>query len=77
MAKIWEERRPGFHLYFDSIERTKLYGDVRAVSIDYEGPVDYKGQVYDPMPQGTQVGTFPTLAEAKAAVEQEAIVRSM
>lgn len=77
MAKIWEERRPGYHSYFKQGERATIYGDVRAINIDFEAPVVYRGQVYDPMPGGTVVGTFPTLDEAKAAVEQECIVRSM
>lgn len=77
MAKTWEERRPGYHSYFEVGNRVQIYGDVRAVNIINDGPVSYQGQVYDPMPQGTKVGTFDTLDEAKAAVEQECIIRSM
>lgn len=77
MAKIWEERRLAYYSYFEQGNKAKIYGDVRAGALVQDGPVTYKGQVYDPMPDGTPVGTFDTLAEAKAAVEQECIVRSM
>jgi len=77
MAKIWEERRPGYHSYFKEGERSVMYGDVRATIIDPNAPVKYEGLVYSPMPRGTKVGIFDTLDEAKVAVEQECIVRSL
>jgi hypothetical protein len=77
MAKTWEERRPGYHSYFEVGDRARIYGDVRAVNIDFEAPVKYSAQVYDPMPEGTKLGIFDLLADAKAIVEQECINRSM
>lgn len=77
MAKIWEERRPGYHSYFEEGDRAKIYGDVRAINIDFQSPVVYRGQIYDPWPRGTIVGTYDTLDEAKAAVEEAANVHSL
>lgn len=70
MARIWEERRPGLYYYFYEEDRTKIVGDVRSTNIDYDSPVVYKAQSYDPPPGGTYLGVFNTLQDAKSAVEK-------
>lgn len=77
MAKIWEERRPGYHAYYEEGNRYATFGDVRAFNDDFNLPCQYAAIVYTPPPTGTPLGTFSDIESAKAAVEQECINQSL
>lgn len=69
--KAWEERRPGYYAYYDVIDHSVIYGDVRTIIVDPNEPCKYVGSVHTPPPRGKVLGTFDTLEEAKQAVEDE------
>lgn len=73
MAKAWEERRPGFHVYYNVDNKTQTFGDVRSMVLDWEQPCVYDAICYTPLPDGTSMGRHSSFEGAKTAVEEEVI----